>query len=131
MKHMVKGGSGFTIVEVAVVIVIIGILTTLVTVSYRAIQQDSDRSAIEGDLRQAAMKLESHKADAGSYPATAAAVDNGKGLPKSDSERVFNYRKIDNNNFCISMTSTIYTTELHITTQGGTQGTQVKNGGCL
>ncbi|MDO8335862.1 MAG: prepilin-type N-terminal cleavage/methylation domain-containing protein [Candidatus Saccharibacteria bacterium] len=66
--------QGFTIVELLIVIVIIGILAALVIVAYNGIQQrarDADRDA---DLRALKTSIELYKADFGYYPA--AGTDN-------------------------------------------------------
>ena len=66
--------GGFTIVELLIVIVIIGILATLIIVAYNGIQQrarDTDRDA---DLRALKTSIELYKADFGYYPS--AGTDN-------------------------------------------------------
>jgi general secretion pathway protein G len=59
---------GFTIVELLIVIVVIGILAAITIVAYSGIQQrarDSNRQSAIGTIRQA---LEMYKLDHGSYP---------------------------------------------------------------
>lgn len=64
--------KGFTIVELLIVIVIIGILAALIVVAYNGIQNRANDTAVQSDLAAFAKKLETVKADAsdGSYPAT-------------------------------------------------------------
>lgn len=89
MRYAYK--SAFTIVELAVVIVVIGILASIVLVAYPGIQKRSADTQVQGDLRQAAMKLDAYKANNGGYPLTQELVDNGKGLPKSTTDLTYDY----------------------------------------
>lgn len=62
---------GFTIVELIIAIVVIGILTALGTSSYRGAQEHARLSAIEGDMTSALRQAASFKYDNGFYPKTA------------------------------------------------------------
>lgn len=75
--------TGFTIVELLIVIVIIGILAAITIVAYNGVQQRAKESALRSDLALAAKKMAADNVLNGSYPLTQAAVDNGKGLPAS------------------------------------------------
>lgn len=75
--------TGFTIVELLIVIVIIGILAAITIVAYNGVQQRAKESALKSDLALAAKKMAADSALNGSFPLTQAAVDNGKGLPAS------------------------------------------------
>ena len=121
---------GFTIVEIAIVIIIIGILSGITAVSYRSIQRDADTKEVEADLRQAANKLQLHKANNGAYPVTQAEVDGGKGLPKSQSTRAFNYSRINSQNFCLSMASARFDTVFRISTNAANNQLELNQGGC-
>lgn len=66
--------KGFTIVELLIVVVIIGILAALVIIGYNGIQsraRDADRSS---DLRALKVAIEQYNVDYGYYPA--AGTDN-------------------------------------------------------
>lgn len=65
---MRKNVSGFTIVELLIVIVVIGILATITVVSYRGIQARANESAIKSDLSAMAKQVELHRAEKGVYP---------------------------------------------------------------
>lgn len=62
--------SGFTIVELLIVIVVIGILAAIVIVAFTGIQTNASHTAIKNDLAQVAKKLEAFKAlsTADKYP---------------------------------------------------------------
>jgi prepilin-type N-terminal cleavage/methylation domain-containing protein len=60
--------SGFTLVELLIVIVVIAILATISVVAYNGIQQRAVRSAIASDLAGAVKKIELFNAEKGRYP---------------------------------------------------------------
>lgn len=60
--------TGFTIVELLIVIVIIGILAALVIVAYNGIQNRSYDSAVRSDLNNVAKKIKIYGIENGSYP---------------------------------------------------------------
>lgn len=65
-----KKQTGFTIVELLIVIVVIGILAAITIVAYNGIQQRARKASLTSDLKNTATKFEVSKADTGSYPAT-------------------------------------------------------------
>lgn len=60
--------TGFTIVELLIVIVIVGILAAISTVGYRGMQERAKRAAMISDLQHAAEMFELHKVKNKSYP---------------------------------------------------------------
>ncbi len=64
--------TGFTIVELLIVIVVIGILAAISIVAFNGVQGRANDSAIRNDLVNMAKKFEIYKADYGVYPAGAA-----------------------------------------------------------
>lgn len=81
-KHLILGGvvqrtiqpkypslaSGFTIVELLIVVVVIAILATITIVSYNNITKRSTESLLKADLNTAAKKLGIIQAETGNYP---------------------------------------------------------------
>ena len=65
-KHTQK--HGFTIVELLVTIVVIGILAAITIVSYTGISQRSRDSRRDSDVTQVKLALEKYHADKGGYP---------------------------------------------------------------
>lgn len=105
IMHMLRARrKGFTIVELAVVIAVIGILAAIVIVVYPGIQKRTGDTQVQGDLRQAAMKLDAYKANVGGYPANESLVDGGKGLPKTNSALVYTYQG-SAGSYCLSAVS--------------------------
>jgi prepilin-type N-terminal cleavage/methylation domain-containing protein len=60
--------SGFTIVELLIVIVIIGILAALVVIAYNGLQTRARDSTRVTDMRNIKTAIESYYADNGTYP---------------------------------------------------------------
>lgn len=65
---MIKSRSGFTIVELLIVIVVIGILAAITMVAYNGIQNRASNTAIQSDLRNLATKVLEQTALTGEYP---------------------------------------------------------------
>ncbi|MFZ1360451.1 MAG: prepilin-type N-terminal cleavage/methylation domain-containing protein [Candidatus Saccharimonadales bacterium] len=65
---------GFTIVELLIVITVLGILITIVAVSYNGVQRSAKKSAIESTAQQVKLKLGEHYTDKNMYPITKADV---------------------------------------------------------
>lgn len=76
--------TGFTIVELLIVIVIIGVLAAISIVAYTGISKRATEASIVSDLRQASTVLEMDKASAGAYPSSLALAQEGKGLNAGD-----------------------------------------------
>lgn len=69
MLKLRRKQQGFTIVELLIVIVIIGILAAISVVAYNGVSKKANASAIESNLSQAARKLGVLKAEDGAFPA--------------------------------------------------------------
>lgn len=67
--------KGFTIVELLIVIVVIGILAAIMIVAYNGITNRTRDTAVKSDLANIAKKLEAYKAVNGLYPANPAELD--------------------------------------------------------
>jgi prepilin-type N-terminal cleavage/methylation domain-containing protein len=76
MKKMItqtldrKNQRGFTLVELATVIFVIGILVTITMTSFGAIQDRNNYSIMENDLKSMKIALEKYYAKNGVYPTT-------------------------------------------------------------
>ena len=66
MRNLIN--RGFTIVELLVVIVVIGVLASIVTVSYSGVQNNARVAVINNELKQWYKLFEAYKAANGSYP---------------------------------------------------------------
>jgi len=74
---------GYTLVELLVVIVVIGILATVTIVSYRYIIQQSVEATMRSDLEAARNSIAAMKAGKKIYPDDASTANNGQGLKAS------------------------------------------------
>jgi prepilin-type N-terminal cleavage/methylation domain-containing protein len=80
MRKVDSKFAGFTIVELLVVIVVIGVLATITIVSFSGVQDRATRASIISDLSNASKMLSMDLAMDGTYPATLADANNGSGL---------------------------------------------------
>ena len=63
----IKTHSGFTIVELLIVIVVIGILAAISIVAYNGIQNRANDTAVKNDISAMAKKLHLAAAEAGEF----------------------------------------------------------------
>lgn len=78
MSKRTASQRGFTIVELLIVIVVIGILATITIVAYNGIQNKS-KTTVGGELASnISKKMEAYNAVVGSYPGTPKDVQSQK-----------------------------------------------------
>lgn len=70
-RHFSIKTPGFTIVELVVVIAVIGLLATIGTISYRSIQDRTNFTTLDNDLKGLKMAVDKYYSKNGSYPTTA------------------------------------------------------------
>lgn len=110
MNH--KRLAGFTIIELLIVIVVIGILAAIIIVSYNAVVQKAHAAQVTSDLHGAAQQLETDRVTLGAYPAQQEDVNGGKGFTSKDGT-TYQY-SVDNSaspaTYCITATNgtTVY-----------------------
>lgn len=69
--------SGFTIVELLIVIVVIAILTVIGVVTYNGIISRAQETSVQHDMKNIAKQLEIYKVEIGRYPTSTALQDLG------------------------------------------------------
>jgi prepilin-type N-terminal cleavage/methylation domain-containing protein len=74
-----KTSSGFTIVELLIVIIVIGILAAIIIVAYNGVTKSAQTAAITSEIKQWHKLFEAYKATNGSYPAPSATPATGGG----------------------------------------------------
>lgn len=67
-KQSLAGKNGFTIIELLVVIVVIGVLTTLTVISYGGIQARTRDTIVKNAAKQLGTQLQRFSADTGKTP---------------------------------------------------------------
>lgn len=96
--------SGFTIVELLIVVVVIAILAAIVIVSYNGIRQRAVDSSVRSSVQQAATKIESYFVTSGDvYPSDLDTIDIADANDTTYAYSVDN--SVSPRTFCISATS--------------------------
>ena len=85
--------SAFTIIELLIVIVIIGVLVAIAAVSYNGITRSAKESALKSEVKQISTVLELHKAKNSTYPTSLAT--NIPPIQSPDSANI-TYVQLDN-----------------------------------
>lgn len=116
---------GFTIVELLIVIVIIGILASIVVVTGAGYIKKSAGTTVQSNLQATVTKFRTQKAKNGGYPTTQAALNS---LLKPSSDIALTLVAADNNDFCLSATSIKYS---DITYYMGVNDTQPTTTNCM
>jgi len=112
-----KPRLGFTIVELLVVIVVIGILAAVTIVAYNGIQNRAKIAALQSELEQGAKKIEIYKTtNSDTYPS-----DLGVAGVTTPSGTVFNYQT-SSGTYCLSGTSNGKTFMVSNSSQNPTEG---------
>lgn len=102
-RQQLRTASGFTIVELLIVIVVIALLAVISIVAYNGIQSRAHLSTLKSDLANAARKMAADNASNGQYAPTASEVDSNNGLPASPGT-TYQYASTTNS-YCITGTN--------------------------
>src|SRR5690606_12171852 len=103
-RRQLVSQHGFTIVELLIVIVVIGILAAIAIVSYRGIQARASETALKSELGQIAKLIEIDRTMLGYYPASETEIASGQGLPDSRNN-IFQYEYESDSFYCLTGTS--------------------------
>jgi len=97
---------GFTIVELLVAVVVIGILAAITMISYTGISQKAITSSIQSDLNSVSTQLKLDQITNGVYPATLALANGGIGV-KSSPGTTYQYGTTGGSQqtFCVTATN--------------------------
>lgn len=122
-KHTIRK-AGFTVVEVLVVIVVIAIIATLTVISYRTVQDKSNKASLESVLYTAGSKLQEYSRKNGAYPTSQASFEGVVG-PVTDITFVY-VASPSAEYYCLAATSSKTTIGSYVLMSGDT----VKSGNC-
>jgi prepilin-type N-terminal cleavage/methylation domain-containing protein len=107
MHKRLRAHLGFTIVELLVVIVVIGILATLTIVSFTGVSSQATVATLQSDLKNASTQLGLNKIANSQelYPSDLASANGGNGINASPNVTYsYKYNALQNS-YCISATS--------------------------
>jgi len=111
--------SGFTLVEVTIVVVVIGILVGITTVSYVAVTNNAKQQTAMTDAQAAGSALTKYKADHGKYPNALADVGTIRNVK---STYAYAYDPIADT-YCVTATNAGFNAYVKNTSIKATQGT--------
>jgi len=117
--YMHKAGyqqHGFTIVELLVVIVVIGILAAITVVAYTGISQKAIVASLQSDLTNSVPRLKMYQVEHGAYPATL----DGSNCPTGPADTNYCLKPSSGNTFAYSSSSPYSTFSLVATNTNGT-----------
>ena len=119
-----KNRAGFTVVEIAVVIIVIGILVTVTAVSWNQWQERTAKNEIKNDLTGVASSMESARNWSNGYPVLSPNTTLGTDQQTRDiftpsKNVIMIYRSGNSSSYCIEATSRTYSSVLmHIEVSG-------------
>lgn len=129
---------GFTLVEITISIIVIGILATIAVFGFGAWKQKTATAEVESDLRQVVTAMQSHKNFNGGYPVLTAGTEfnsqdgQASKIFSSSSGVMLIYESGDANRFCIEATSMrVADLIYHIDSMKDGVTSQPKSGKCV
>lgn len=100
-----KISSGFTIVELLIVIVVIGVLAAITIVAYNGIQTRAHNASAQADSHNAGQLLGVYYANNGLYPADLSTVNNGGPLSTADGTIYAYHPAAGGGTYCMTVTN--------------------------
>jgi len=123
--HRLKFGNkeGFTVVELVVVIIVIGILAAVSIIGYGSWRKQTATVQVQGDLNSVIAAMESARNFSSGYPTSVPTTSNTSGAS------TLTYISGDSKSFCIEAQSTQYSDVRYYV--NSSQGKIITAGGCL
>lgn len=105
MRHKRTSSAGFTIVELLIVIVVIGILAAITIVAYNGVQNRTKDTSVKSDLAAFSKKLALFHADYARYPTNTAELAT---LQFKLNPRAYDNTRVLNFSYCASADRSTY-----------------------
>lgn len=118
MKQQSTSSKAFTIVELLIVLVVIGILAGVVIVAFNGVRENGAKAVLQSDLRQAASSLEASYLSERTYPDSSDALEKSEGT-------IYEYT-VGTGYFCLTASSDLARTSYYY----DTNETVIKEGTC-
>lgn len=99
---MKRRTPGFTIVEILIIIVVIGILAAIAVLSYNGVQQQAREAGLKSDFETAAARIERYRSDKGEYPPVTGGVDTNLVVANIEMQKSLYASNTDNFLYCVS-----------------------------
>lgn len=116
-KHSLLS-NGFTVVEMLIVVVVVGILATITVVSYRTVTTNARDQAVSADLQTVAAELGKMKSSTGNFPSSAGfSSDVELSNTSGETEYTYNY-DTTTGSYCLAATG--YDFSYHVTSTNST-----------
>lgn len=122
--YIASNRRGFTVVELLIVIVVIGILAAIALVAYNGVTGKAREASLKSDLKNNSTQLEIDLQRSGSYPGSAGAANDGQGL-KTSSGNSMAYA-IKPYGYCLAASNSALPTSFVLKSVTG----QITNGDC-
>jgi prepilin-type N-terminal cleavage/methylation domain-containing protein len=100
-----QANSGFTIVELLIVIVVIAILAAIVIVAYTGIQNKAHAAAAQAASNTVAKLLTNSYTTNGAYPSDLSTINNGGPMPTTDGSTYAYHPGAGNGSYCVTVTN--------------------------
>src|SRR6478735_2628193 len=100
-----QANSGFTIVELLIVIVVIAILAAIVIVAYTGIQNKAHAAAAQAASNTVAKLLTNSYTTNGVYPSDLSTINNGNPMPTTDGSTYSYHPTSGNGGYCVTVTN--------------------------
>ncbi|MDB5162804.1 MAG: hypothetical protein JWN28_411 [Candidatus Saccharibacteria bacterium] len=112
-----KISSGFTIVELLIVVVVIAILASITIIAFSGITQRAAQASLQASIKQAATLIDIYKVDNGTYPASLNALNSNQSL-YGNTSNLWAYSSAAES-YCISIGSSSSSATYHISEANG------------
>lgn len=99
---MKRYSAGFTIVEILIIIVVIGILATITVLSFNGVQQQAREAGIKSDFEASAARIERYRSEKGEYPPVPSSSDANLLAANIEIQKSLFSTEVNNYLYCVS-----------------------------